>query len=105
MFVTHSTNSIPGKFMQSKVTSLSFEGDSLLFDDHSKPKVWKLGQFKHQQLFSFNLPIPSFMPQEFKRSVGYVLERSKLRLRASYVDKYSRYKVSKEQRITVKVVS
>jgi hypothetical protein len=45
------------------------------------------------------------MPQEFKMSVGYVLERSKLRLRASYVDKYSRYKVSKGQRITVKVVS
>jgi hypothetical protein len=77
--------------MQPKVTSLSFEDDSFLFDDGSKPKVWKLGQFKHQQFFSFNLSIPSVMPQEFERSIGYILANSKLTLRGSYVDKYKRH--------------
>lgn len=77
--------------MPPKVTSLSFEDDSFLFDDDSKPRVWRLGKYKHQNYFSYNLVMPSIMPREFDRSVSYVLEESKLKLRGTYIDKYRRH--------------
>ena len=77
--------------MQPKVTSLSTEQDFSIFSDDIKPITKKLGEFKHQNYFSYSLAIPVMMPEQFDRSIDYILENSKLKLRGSFIDKYKRH--------------
>jgi hypothetical protein len=77
--------------MPHKVTTLSNEKDFSIFDDDLKPKTWNLGKYKHQNYFSFNLKIPEVMPEEFNRSISYILENSGMSLRGQYIDKYKRH--------------
>ena len=77
--------------MATKVTSLSTDADFSIFDDDLKPRVRNLGKYKHQAFFSYNLVIPTTMPQEFDRSISYMLEQSKLNLRAGFIEKYKRH--------------
>ncbi|MDA8866593.1 hypothetical protein N9H77_03705, partial [Porticoccaceae bacterium] len=77
--------------MPHKVTTLSNEKDFSIFDDDLKPKTWNLGKYKHQNYFSFNLKLPEVMPEEFNRSISYILENSGMSLRGQYIDKYKRH--------------
>ena len=71
--------------MSPKVTSLSTDADFSIFDDDLKPKVQNLGSYKHQSFFSYGLIIPTTTPREFDRNISYMLEQSKLNLRAGFI--------------------
>ena len=77
--------------MVPKVTALSTDADFSIFNDDLKPKVQNLGSYKHQSFFSYGLIIPTSLPQEFDRNISYMLEQSKLNLRAGFIDKYKRH--------------